>query len=235
MGGRDRKKGRETSHAFQAMLKLGVEWTFEEREGPDFLVTSETGETFGLEVTDAYVGDFTTKGSALRRRESANEAWLAEIRRTYLKAGGPDLHLRYSGSTSPAAREGLLAALRQERFEDQPPLSSSTTINLPDGTAYAFRTPHASWTMLDDRSGETSRDGAHLQRAIDAKAAKLPAYRAVCPDVRLLVVATRIFRSGKLELEEGFQPDLRGFDAVYFFAYPSYVQAFTADGEPARP
>lgn len=228
MTDRSRQKSKERSEAFQAMLKLGQEWQFENRESPDFLITSDTGEVFGLEVTDVYVGSTNRNGSRLRALEDANHAWLTAIRQDYESRGGPDLHVRYTGSTSLAARDQLFAALRDERLEEKSPLSGSATLKLEHGTAYVHRTPHPYWMMLDDRSGTLSNDGARLQDAIDRKAAKLAGYRAVCTDVRLLVVAMKVYNSGKLELQDHFRPDLRGFDAVYFFSYPSQVIAFTA-------
>ena len=210
------------------MLKLGEEWEFEERESPDFLITTDRGDKFGLEVTDAYVGSTTRRGSALRLREDANHSWLSGIRREYEAHGGVDLHVRYTGSTSPAVRHQLLEALRDSRFEEHSAPSAIAIIRLSAGTAYVHRTPHPYWMMLDDRSGAVSRDGRHLQDAIDQKAKKLAMYRTACENVRLLVVAMGVYNSGKLELESDYKPDLRGFDAVYFFSYPYEVTTFRA-------
>lgn len=214
----------EHSNAFQASLKLGEEWHLEEREAPDFLVTTATG-MFGLEVTDCHIGARTRGGSKARAAESANARWLKNVREEYERQGGVGLHLRYFGEASEAARLRLLAALGSTVFEDtydSPPREFS----ILGGRAWASKAPHTVWTMVSDRVGWVSHDGAYLQREIDAKAEKLTKYREICSDIRLLVVADRIHNSGKLELDDDFIPNLRGFDAVYFFSYPISVTAF---------
>jgi hypothetical protein len=60
--------------------------------------------------------------------------------------------------------------------------------------------------------------------AIETKARELPRYKdAAGPDIRLLLVADRIYNSGKLILEERVAFDFHGFQAVYFFPYPESV------------
>lgn len=224
---RQLKKHKEQSEAFQAALKLGEEWELEHREAPDFIVTS-SGHRFGLEVTQCHVGPKTRKGSLEREKESANHKWLTAIRRRYEAGGGVGLDVRYRGEVAAKAAEELLQRLIDARFEARSPFDSLDRLNLTNATAYVHRTPNTHWMMLDDRVGWVSRDGSFLQREIDRKAKKLPKYREACDDIRLLVVADRIHNSGKLQLEDGFRPDLRGFNAVYFFSYPSSVTAFYA-------
>lgn len=227
---RQLKKHKEQSEAFQASLKLGEEWELESHESPDFLVTS-AGHRFGLEITECHIGPKGNKGATARAKESTNHNWLTEIRRRYEYAGGVGLNLRYRGQVGPIAAEELLQALHNARFETHKPVDRFDRLDLTNGKAYVFRTLNAYWMMLDDRSGRVSHDGSFLQREIDVKAKKLLKYREVCADIRLLVVANRIYNSGKLELQDGFRPKLRGFDAVYFFSYPSSVTAFHAPEE----
>jgi len=227
---RQLKKHKEQSEAFQASLKLGEEWTLEPRESPDFIVTSAE-QRFGLEVTDAYIGPKTKKGAVERAKESANHKWLTAIRRRYEAAGGVGLHVRYHGAVDKAAADELLQALLDARLETVSQFARLDRFELTHGKAYVHTTPNVYWMMLDDRVGWVSQDGGYLQREIDLKAKKLAKYRAVCADIRLLVVANRIYNSGKLQLEDDFRPDLRGFDAVYFFSYPSSLTAFYASDE----
>lgn len=224
---RQLKKHKEQYEAFQAALKLAEEWELEHREAPDFIVTS-AGHRFGLEVTGCHVGLKTRKGSLERAKESANHAWLTAIRRRYEAGGRAGLHVRYRGEVSAKAAEELLQRLIKARFETRCPSDPLDRLKLTKGTAYVHRAPNAYWMMLKDRVGYVSRDGSFLQREIDLKAKKLPKYREACDDIRLLVVADRTHNSGKLQLEDGFRPDLRGFDAVYFFSYPCSVTAFYA-------
>jgi hypothetical protein len=221
---RQSPKAFEESMAFQASLKLGEEWQLVAREAPDLLVKTEKGE-FGLEVSQCYIGRQGRKGSVARRDESANQDWLNGIRAEYERRAGVSLHLRFLGSRSEAVGQNLLQALLATDFSSR---SSYGSLKVPfeGGKAWAFQTPNASWIVVNDRVGWVSNDGAVLQRVIDSKARKLAGYRQAIGDVRLLVVADGIYGSGKLQLEAGFRPHLRGFDAVYFFAYPRSVSPF---------
>ena len=227
---RQLKKHKEQSEAYQASWKLGEEWQLEDRESPDFLVTS-AGRCFGLEVTSCHIGPKTRKGSAERAKESSNHQGLTEIRARYEAAGGVGLNLRYRGQVSANAADELLLALLNTGFETRTLFDPPERLDLSDAMVYVHATPNVSWLILNDRAGWVSQDGSFLQREIDLKAKKLPTYRQAFDDIRLLVVADRIYNSGKLQLQDGFRPLLRGFDAVYFFSYPSSVSAFYASDD----
>ena len=216
-------KSFEQGSAFQASLKLGEEWKLEPRESPDFLVKTANG-CFGLEVTQCQVGPRRRKGSRMREAESARQHWLNGVRADYEAQGGAPLNCKYWGDITDEAREILVDTLVAGNFAG--PVQMMRLGSGGDARLLAFETPHTHWEMPGDRAGETSRDGSYLQRVIDEKAGKLEKYREACADVRLLVVADQIYNSGRLLLEPGFQPDLRGFDAVYFFAYPLTVTPF---------
>lgn len=221
---RQTKKEIERYHAHQAAFKLGETWTLEDYETPDFLVSTDLGK-FGLEVTECHIGPKTKGGSTGRAKESANQKWLSGIRDEFESHGGVKLHLRYRGQISDAARAELLRALFSARFNERSAFDSIEH-RFDGGVVWAYKSPNPYWMFLNDRAGWVSRDGSYLQREIDAKAHKLRIYRQLCQDVRLLVVADRIYNSGKLELDVDFRPDLRGFDAVYFFSYPVMVTPF---------
>lgn len=218
------KKDIERSHALQAAFKLGEEWTLEEREAPDFLVSTNEGK-FGLEVTECFIGPKSKAGSKNRAQESANQRWLRAIRDEFEDCCAAQLHLRYLGHVSKRAAAELLAALLSAHFEQRADFDR-VELRFDNGSVWAYKSPNPHWMLLKDRVGWVSQDGTYLQREIDAKSPKLNTYRQLCPDIRLLVVADRIYNSGKLELADGFRPDLRGFDAVYFFSYPMSVTPF---------
>lgn len=134
----------------------------------------------------------------------------------------------HNGATTSAHRSKLLAALVAAGFDDRAEIENAHC-RFDGGWLYAFKAPHSTWTYLRDRVGWVSTDGSYLQREINAKATNLLRYRSACPDVRLLVEADRIYNSGKLALDYDFIPDLQGFDAVYFFAYPLSVTPFFND------
>ena len=218
------QKQTERYWAEQAAFKLGQRWHLEDRLQPDFLVTGPGGQ-FGLEVTECHRGPITKQGSQLRRQEQANHEWLALIRIMVERETGLNLHLRYYGIATDRARAEIVAAIFgavrsaggvlkvDHRFED--------------GRVWAFETHAASWNFASDWGCDFSTDGAEVQRAIDAKVKKLAAYRQACRDVRLLVMAFRMYGSGKIELTDNFNPNLQGFNALYFFSYPSSVRIFS--------
>jgi hypothetical protein len=63
-----------------------------------------------------------------------------------------------------------------------------------------------------------------IAEAIERKAPELTRYKALAgSDIRLLLIADRIQKSGKLTLEGRPAFDLQGFRVVYFFPYPESV------------
>lgn len=218
------RKAFERSIVHQAALKLGEEWEVNDRESPDFLVDATTGR-FGLEVTECHAGPKDKGGSPVRRSESFNSRWLAEVRREFSATSDTPLHVRYYGEASDAARLELLDVLQSARFEERSDFFSLWQA-VGEGRVFAFKTQHSAWNVFSDRSGPMSSDGHCLQREIDKKAEKLARYHNICTDVRLLAFTFPTYNSGRFELPEGFIPDLRGFDVVYFFSYPARVRVF---------
>jgi hypothetical protein len=74
-----------------------------------------------------------------------------------------------------------------------------------------------------------------IAKAIEIKSKKLPGYKQCSglDDIRLLIVANRIFNSGKLVLMKPAALDTRGFHVVYFFSYPESVTVFDCTGDTA--
>ncbi len=89
------------------------------------------------------------------------------------------------------------------------------------------------WHSVNDRVGWVDRDAAsRISDAITKKSQELPRYRQrVGSDVRLLIVADRIYNSGKLALDESRLVNLQGFRTVYFYSRPESVTVF--DGSNA--
>jgi len=221
----DRKKREEEHWALQAALKLDECWELVPREAPDFRVVSSVGE-FGLEITECHIGKDSRGGSIKRAKEGRDLKLLDTARRKYERGSGVCLNLKYLGPVNHLAMEELVDALQAASLEDLDIFSRSAEITFASGKAWVHATKNPNWIIVRDRVGWVSRNGEFLQREIDKKARKLAKYREAYPDIRLLVVSNRILNSGKLLLEEGFRPDLRGFDAVYFFSYPDRVTPF---------
>lgn len=221
----DRQKEYERYYAQQAASKLKESWSLRDHETPDFMVTTPTG-IFGLEVVECHIGTKSKrKGSRQRAFERENDRWLKSIREAVETKLSVPLTVQYIGPASQEARDDILASIAEEMLETKERLYSFER-RVRGGKLFVTVGVHPVWTFIQNQVGWVSRDGAFLQREIDAKAAKLDAYRVHARDVRLLVLADRIYNSGKLELPEDFRPDLRGFDAVYFFSTPVSVTAF---------
>lgn len=220
------QKRRERFYATEAAVRLGENWILSDRESPDFLV-DDGGQIFGLEVTDCHIGTKSKGGSKLRSAESSNEKWLNGIREEFGSHTAAEIHLRYLGKATATSRRSLLDALQASNFEETPDFERVHK-RIEGGQFWAFKCPYPSWVFMEDRVGWVSTDASYLQREIDAKANNLDRYREACASVRLLVVADRIFNSGKLEIASDFEPQLRGFEAVYFFPYPLALHAFSA-------
>lgn len=221
----DSQKKEEEYWARQAALKLDEPWDLFSRERPDFRVTS-TADEFGLEVTECHIGPESGKGSSWRAAEGNNTKVLEAARRKYERATGISLNLKYLGPVNQTAMDELVNALQKVAFDRPEDLAKSTEIGFASGKAWAHRATNPHWIVVRDGVGWVSRNEEYLQREIDKKARKLPIYREAYSDIRLLVVANRIHNSGKLILEERFRPNLRGFNAVYFFSYPERVTPF---------
>lgn len=221
----EEKKGKERFWVAETARFLNETWELQQREEPDFGVTS-AGSQFGLEVTECYIGPSNRNGSKMRKEESYNVNLLEGVRMKYQDLGGIVLDLQYLGDSNDQAMTDLLNALMEADLGADGEFAERVEVNFPGGKAFVRRSPTPRWASIGDQVGWVSQNEGFLQREIDKKSSKLLKYRENFSNVRLLVVANRTYNSGKLRLKEGFQPDLRGFDAVYFFSYPVEVHSF---------
>lgn len=185
-----------------------------------------------MEVTECHIGTKSKTGSKLRSAERSNEKWLDGIRQEFASHISAQIHVRFLGKATATSRRSLLDALRASNFEERPDFVH-VHMRIKGGQFWAFKCPCPSWVFMEDRVGWVSSDASYLQREMDAKANNLARYREACLSVRLLVVADRIFNSGKLEIENGFAPDLRGFEAVYF-SLTHFLPKFFMPTSPKR-
>jgi hypothetical protein len=224
----DRKKKIERFYVEEAARFLSEEWQLTPHEAPDFLVEC-SGQQFGLEITEVHIGPKTKSGGSDERRiESTNHDWLMGIRTEFAKHSASELRLRYNGPQSDITKQHILSALIAEDF-DRKPILHRLEKSLGQSKFWATKVDYPSdWQFLRDKIGWVAQDGKYLNDAIAAKACKLAAYRKVCGDVRLLVIANRRVNSGKLKLEENFMPDLCGFNMVYFLSHPEGITLFSS-------
>ena len=91
------------------------------------------------------------------------------------------------------------------------------------------------WYFVEHRAGCVDFNPMpRIVEAVKKKSQQLEIYsRAAGSDIRLLVVANRIYNSGKVTLGEKSPLDTKGFRAVYFFSYPESVTVF--EGTATKP
>lgn len=219
---RERFLVEETAKRLEKTWSLGPD-----RECPDFLVT-EGMQKFGLEVSQIFAGPQRRAGAKMKENESIVQKAIDALRTEYENATNIPLRVQLVGDMRAEYMAEVVQALVDEDFVSKP-ICHHVKINLDNGlSVHATNALRACWFSVNDRVGWVDRDP--MQRVADAvetKSKKLPQYKeAAGPDIRLLLVADRIFNSGKLMLKEETALDMRGFRVVYFFSYPERVIVF---------
>ena len=216
------QKDRERFFVEQAARSLGVSWTIVgDTEPPDFIIEDE-GVRFGLEVRDIFRGPQTIAGSVQKQSESAKHRFINSIRLEYERATNCFLDAKFVGRVALENKLELLGRLFEASFPVLK-VGQKVIVELSDGLrVHATKAFRPNWYSVNDRVGFVDRDPQQvIVGAIDEKARKLQSYLdRAGEDIRLLLVANRIFNSGKLALESDERFDLKGFRAVYFFSYP---------------
>lgn len=216
------KKDFERHLAAKAAEYLDLSWDLGAyRESPDFLVT-EGSHRFGLELAEIHFGPKSKKGSHLRQKEKYNSEWLESIREEIECHSRAPLTVKYYGDSTPENRAIILLHLREENF-DEKPIFHRHLWRWENSFLDVSKALRPSWHFLRDTVGWVSTDPSCLQNEIYKKAAKLPVYQSACENTRLLVFSNRWNNSGKIIISDDFQPDIYGFEAVYFFSYPDTI------------
>lgn len=197
---RPTQKQRERFFAEQAAKLLGRPWILEEgREHPDFIVT-EGEKRFGLEVCEIFAGPQDRTGSAMKRMESNVHGQLEALRRAYEAITSTTLRVQIVGSLNPKNMAAIVPALVAEDFPSKS-VGHHVVIDHGDGlrlhVTKAFR---PEWYSVSHRAGWVHRNPLPIiTDAIKKKSNKLNRYRSAAgADVRLLLVADRIYNSGSL-------------------------------------
>jgi hypothetical protein len=225
---RSAKKATELMFVEKVAGLLGRQWTIggAERETPDFIVT-EGDRRFGLEVTEIFTGPTQAGGSVAKKDERVRQSAISTLRKQYEALAGITLDVKIN-NLNHADMAPIIPALLAEDFASKPDLHKVRR-DLGDGLiVHARKFSRGDWISVNDRVGWVTRDSLPIiSEQVRHKATKLPSYQSdVGDDVRLLVVASHIMNSGKLELEGVHNLDLHGFRAVYFLSYPDAVRVF---------
>jgi len=85
---------------------------------------------------------------------------------------------------------------------------------------------YSRWQVVDYHVGWVREvTQTELQNAINAKALKLSAYKAKYERIDLLLVADRVFGSGRFSLQADLKIENPGFSNIYFLSYPDLIQS----------
>ncbi len=229
---RPAKKRHERFLVEQAANLLGRSWHIdpENRENPDFVVT-EGDHHFGLEVCEVFTGEQDETGSSTKKLESKKQKSIDELRRQYEAATAVTLTVKFVGITDAKNLATVVPALLAEDLASKA-IGHNFVIDQNSGLRlHVTKALRADWYSVDDRVGLVNVNPMpRIVDAVEKKSQQLAEYsRAAGSDIRLLVVADRIFNSGKLAVGE-ISPldtlDTKGFRVVYFFSYPESVTVF---------
>ena len=223
-------KIQERIYAEKARELLGWDCQFNEIPEPvDFEVSNRDGITWGIEIRNVYKSEDETKGSTDKKDESIGSRMLLDLAHDYYAAGGSPIQVEVRGASSLRSHHANMLSVLLGRCPGVP--GSLETINVSsDLVMYIDDLPkswagYLRWRVIDYYvGGVRSINQAELQNAIDAKATKLAAYKAKYERIDLLLVADRVFGSGRLSLLADVQVNNPGFDNIYFLSYPEAIQ-----------
>ncbi len=226
---RPTQKENERFFVEETARHLGKEWCFgPPRENPDFIVT-EGEEKFGLEVCEIFTGPQNRSGAKMKRAESETQRAINSLRGEYEAKEKTTLIVKFVGNMCDENMAVVLPALIEKDLLTKP-IGHQDLIEADEGEAklhvYITRAFKADWYSVNDRGGGGNRSPTdRIIKEIRKKSENLPRYKECTglDDIRLLVVANRIMKSGKLSLQEPPAFDLRGFQKVYFLSHPEFV------------
>ena len=225
-------KRQERFFVEEAARSLGVQWEVgEDRESPDFLI--EDGNcTFGLEVSELFAGPVGIRGALRKAAESLHQKTIDRYRRTYENERDVPLRIAILGKITKESMEKLLTILLSRDLARMRPGERFEVEINEQFKSHVTRAFHHEWFRVNDRVGWVNHNPLPvIEEAVAKKSELLDNYReAAGPDIRLLLVANRIFASGKLQLVEDSTVDTQGFRVVYFFSYPETVNVFPVQG-----
>lgn len=220
-------KIQERIYVESAAKLLGVTWQIDDiAEPPDFLVVDD-GHSFGLEVRQVFADRETFSGSPSKRKETLKSRTISRIADVYYSKGGLPVSAKFLGSVSEEDVESI-ARVMLSNYVSTPWLQ--TIVHFPDTKIYVTALPsevgqYRRWVSVSDRvEWVRSATQSDLQYAIDRKTPNLALYKQKFSDVVLLLVAERLFNSGRLAL-----PSIKctvtnpGYSSIYFLSHPEAV------------
>ena len=212
----------------EAARSLRVPWEIlEERESPDFIV-DDGGCRFGLEISELFAGPVGIGGAIRKAAESFHQKTIDRYRSAYERERTVPLRVAILGKVTRGSMEELLTMLLSHDLEAMRPGERFEVLTSNLFKAHVTRGLRHEWFRVNDRVGWVNTNPLPIiDKAVAKKSKLLPRYReAAGPDIRLLLVANRLFGSGKLQLVNDSIVDTQEFRIVYFFSYPETVTVF---------
>lgn len=211
---------------------LGKSWNLGlDREHPDFLVT-EGQHQFGLEVCEIFTGQHNRGGSVRKMDQSETQRKINAVRREYEAIEDIPLAVKFVGNLCAENMAKVVPALIERKLSLEP-IGRNFVVDVETGLRAGLRLHvgrgfRPDWINVMDRAGWIDRNTIpRITAIVEKKSQQLPRYaKSVGSDIRLLIVANRILNSGKLKLPGNISLEQRGFQEIYFFAYPDAVIAF---------
>lgn len=220
-------KVQERIFAEKAATLLAADWMLKDIPEPlDFEVRT-AAETFGLEVRQIFVDVETHFGSAMKRSEKKTIDALSLLAKKYYEEGGLPISAQFLGVVSSINSDAILKCMLQSA----PKYSGGrVTVQAPQVKVFMSPLPehfmhYSRWKFVNDRVGWLKKvSRSDLQGAIDKKALNLAAYKQKYEHIELLLVADRVFNSGKLISDDLHNLINPGFRNIYFMSYPESIQ-----------
>lgn len=223
------QKELEKIYAAKVANLLGESWEIsgaeDEENWPDLNVDHQ-GKKFGVEVREIFLDEAPKKGSRMKSDERFNIKALAKIAEMYYQQSDNSISVNTLGSFKNV-KQILLALLATA--ESLKELDQARVEVGKDCVAYVRRLPgsfgkYTRWTHVPDRTGWVHNlDLPYLEHQIAEKATKLEKYQRNHKEVRLLLVANRMYNSGKISVTNIINVDGKGFAEVYLLSYPDSV------------
>ena len=225
-------KTQERFFVEEAARSLRLQWEVEEdRESPDFLIYDGKCR-FGLEVSELFAGPVGIRGAIRKAAESIHQKMIDRCNRAYVKERDVPLRVAILGKVTKEAMEELLTILLAQDLATMRPGERFEVEKSDQFKAHVTRALRHQWFRVNDRVGWVNTNPLPtIEAAVAKKSELINTYReAAGADIRLLLVANRMFASGKLQLVEDSTVDTQGFRVVYFFSYPETVKVVHEQG-----
>lgn len=235
-----KQKEREKLYAAKVATLLGEVWDISEPEDeinwPD-LIVKHLDKRFGVEISEIYLDDSQTNGSPMKEDEAYIQNYISDISKEYYQSDNIPINVQLAGLNRKRGRNKKDIKEEQEIIINAL-VSSSKTLKELEKTrveifrgcvAYIQRLPesfgkYTRWIYTSDNVGWVYTPSAsYFEEKIKKKAKKLSKYKRNLEEVSLILVANRIYNSGRMSIENDIQLKENGFKNVYFLSYPDFV------------